>query len=327
MKSYKILGLASILFLGCYTVTVEAQHINSLEEIEINGLKQKILIQSDDITKPVLLYLHGGPGMTTMMTSHYYIDSLKKHFIFVDWDQRGAGYSYNDSIDRNSMNIDQFIVDVKVLTEYLIERFNKQKIFLVGHSWGSLIGLYTVAQYPKYFHSYIGMGQPTDLIKSEEMCYEWLHGELIKANDTIGLKLVEETHYADRNLIVKYGGIFKSSVDVNRIMGSSPYFSEDYIQLYQKGLNFSLECLFSSTVMNINLFNDINKLDIPVYFMQGKFDRILGPELLVKFNDKIEAPYKEIIWFENSGHFPNFDEPLIFQNALIKIKNRTFSGD
>jgi pimeloyl-ACP methyl ester carboxylesterase len=171
------------------------------------------------------------------------------------------------------------------------------------------------------------MGQPTDLIKSEEMCYEWLHGELIKANDTIGLKLVEETHYADRNLIVKYGGIFKSSVDVNRIMGSSPYFSEDYIQLYQKGLNFSLECLFSSTVMNINLFNDINKLDIPVYFMQGKFDRILGPELLVKFNDKIEAPYKEIIWFENSGHFPNFDEPVNFQNALIEIKNSVLSRD
>ena len=82
------------------------------------------------------------------------------------------------------------------------------------------------------------------------MCYEWLHGELIKANDTIGLKLVEETHFADRNLLAKYGGIFNSSVDVNGIMGSSPYFSEEYAQLYQKGLIFSQECLLPAIFTN-----------------------------------------------------------------------------
>ena len=315
MKSFSRHILISILFMGCLSLTIEAQTINSLEDIEINGLEQRILIQSEDTTKPVLLFLHAGPGMTSMMTSHYYNDSLIKNFIYVDWDQRGAGFSYNDSIDVNTMTIDQFVLDVKVLTEYLLERFNQEKIFLIGHSWGSLIGIKAVAKYPEYFHSYIGIGQAINLKKSEELCYEWLHGELTKANDTLGLKLIEETHFADRNLLGKYGGIFYSDFDMNKTMGSAPYFSQEYIQLYQKGLQFSIGLLFGSQVMNVNLFIDENKYEIPLYFMQGKYDRIFGQELLTEFIEVIEAPKKEIIWFENSGRFPQFDGQDTFQRS------------
>jgi len=326
MKSFWQHIITTSLFIGFVTLTMEAQTINSLEEIEINGMEQMILIQSEDITKPVLLFLHGGPGMTSMMNSHYYIDSLKKHFIYIDWDQRGAGFSYNDSIDAKTMTIDQFTLDIKVLTEYLLERFNQKKIFLVGHSWGSLIGIKAVAKYPEYFHSYIGIGQAIYLKKSEELCYEWLHGELTKANDTLGLKLIEETHFADRNLLGKYGGIFHSDFDMNKTMESASYFSQEYIQLYQKGLQFSIGVLFASQVMNVNLFNDENEYKIPLYFIQGHYDRILGQELLAEFNESIEAPKKEIILFNNSGHFPQFDEQDNFQKTLIKIKNDTYPG-
>lgn len=315
----------SFLCLICFSLALEAQSINSLEDVELNGQKQKILIQSEDITKPILLYLHGGPGMTSMLTSYYYTDALKEQFIFVDWDQRGAGYSYNDGIDVDSMTIDQFIDDTKALTEYLINRFDKQKIFLVGHSWGSLIGMKAAVQYPEYFYSFIGIGQAIHLKKSEDLCYKWLYQELVKANDTVGLKLIEETHFADRGLITKYDGIFNTDVDLNKIMGTSALLTDEYIQLYQKGLGFSIECLFASQVMHVDFFSEIKTLKVPVYFLQGRFDRIFDSSLLTEFIKNIEAPRKEIVWFENSGHFPNFDEPKLFQDALIKIKKDNFS--
>ena len=156
-------------------------------------------------------------------------------------------------------------------------------------SWGIIIGIKTSANYPEYFHSYIGIGQAINLKKSEQLCYEWLHGELTKVNDTLGLKLIEETHFADRNLLGIYGGVFHSDFNMNKTMESALYISQEYVQNYQKGLQFSINLLFASQVMNVNLFKENNEYQIPLYFMQGDYDRIFGRELLMEFNDKIQV--------------------------------------
>lgn len=309
-----------IIFATCFQIN--AQSIDLLEDVEINGLKQKILIRSNDTTQPILLFLHGGPGMTSMLSTHYYSDSLMNNFIFVDWDQRGAGYSYNDSINKKTMVIDQFVDDVTSLTYYLMKRFDQKKIFLVGHSWGSIIGLKAIHEYPEFYYSFTGMGQAVNLYQSEQLAFNWLHGELIKAKDTAGIRIIEETMFADRGLLTKYGGVYRTNVDVNAILASSKYFSPEYMDLYQKGFNFSIECLFHSQVLKVDFFNSIDTVEVPVNFIHGKYDRIFDESLIIRYNNRLTAPAKKIIWFENSGHFPHLDQPQYFQKVMINIKEK-----
>jgi pimeloyl-ACP methyl ester carboxylesterase len=117
-----------------------SRSIASLEKVNLGGQEQWILIRGIDITKPVILFLHGGPGTANMCLLRKYTGELEKHFIVVTWDQRGAGKSYQAINPHSSMTIDRFVLDTGELTQLLCHRFNQQKVFLVGHSWGSLIG-------------------------------------------------------------------------------------------------------------------------------------------------------------------------------------------
>lgn len=145
--------------------TIANSGISSIEKVLLGGIEQYILIQAEDPTKPVLLFLHGGPSMPVSGVSNRGTDytiatntkELVKNFVLVFWDQRGTGKSYNRMIKRETMTLNQFISDANELIDLLRERFCQQKIFLAGHSWGTLLGLSLVHQYPEKFYSYIGI--------------------------------------------------------------------------------------------------------------------------------------------------------------------------
>ena len=130
-----------------------ANSIESLEAIELGKVEQWILIRGEDRTRPVLLWLHGGPGQPLMPTAHHYDAELIKHFVVVHWDQRGAGKSYDPALSPEQLSVDQFIADTYDLVQYLRQRFNVPKIYLIGHSWGSELGALTVARYPELFYA------------------------------------------------------------------------------------------------------------------------------------------------------------------------------
>jgi pimeloyl-ACP methyl ester carboxylesterase len=150
-----------------------SQSIASLEKINLGRQEQWILIRGMDITKPVILFLHGGPGTSNMCLLRKYTDELEKHFIVVTWDQRGAGKSYQAINPHSSMTIDRLVLDTGELTQLLCHRFNQQKIFLVGHSWGSLIGILSIQKYPDLYHAYIGIGQIVNMQENEQISYDW----------------------------------------------------------------------------------------------------------------------------------------------------------
>jgi pimeloyl-ACP methyl ester carboxylesterase len=300
--------------------------IDSFFNVNINNCQQRILVQSDDINNPILLYLHGGPGGSIMLRSHVFSNKLKDHFIFVNWDQRGTALSYHDGMDTTKISEDQIRDDALELIKYLLKTFHKKKVYLIGHSFGSAIGLQLVANHPEYFSAYIGVGQvANDWDKSVAITYKWLHDTLEKSNDTIGLKRIETNKFPYIDLITKYGGHHRLSINLDSITKTSPYYFDGYFELLGKGFKFSQYYVGKNPNPKAALNKSIYDINVPLYFFEGRNDHVIAcaTELVVEYCDKVKAPTKKLIWFNNSAHYVCVEEPEKFQDELINILKET----
>ncbi len=312
--------------------------INLLEKITLGNVEQWVLIRGEDLSNPILLFLHGGPGFPQMPFTHIDSKSLEKNFIVVNWDQRGAGKSYNEAIPKDTMSIDQFLSDTYELIQLLKARFSKDRLFLIGHSWGSILGMYTASRHPNDLYAYIGMGQVVAMEKAELISYRYTFEKARAANDSDAIEILTkigpppytggyQSLSAQRVLLEKYGGSFRniSYQDLGSYWNTSPYYSEIDKNNLMRAFVYTQNIMWDK-LRGINLFAEIQKLDIPVYFFTGKYDYQTPFELLEEYFKVLEAPYKEIVWFENSGHVPNLDEPEVYQDKLINtVLKNTFN--
>lgn len=302
------------------------QRIDSLYDITLNGCQQKMLVQSNNTENPILLYLHGGPGSSIMLRSHVFSDRLKDHFIFVNWDQRGTALSYHEGMDTTMISEDQIREDALELINYLLAKYHQKKVYLIGHSFGSVIGLQLVANHPELFYAYIGVGQVAyDWNKSVASSYNWLHNQLEKANDTTGLKRIEADKYPYIDLITKYGGHHRLSLDLDSMIKTSPYYFDGYLNLLNKGKEFSVKYMGKYPQKQKTVNKSIWKIGMPLYFFEGVNDHVIAcaPELVVEYCKKVKAPKKEVIWFKKSAHYMCVEEPEKFQYELIKISKES----
>ncbi len=148
--------------------------IATMESVMINNRKQTLLIRGQNVEQPILLCCHGGPGMAQIGFIRHFQKELEKHFIVINWDQRRAGKSFSTKDFGANFTIEQFISDAKEVIQYVLKKFSKQKLFLAGHSWGSIIGLNIAHQYPQYIEAYIGIGQIVHMKQNEELLYQHL---------------------------------------------------------------------------------------------------------------------------------------------------------
>ncbi|MFC2165373.1 alpha/beta fold hydrolase [Acidobacteriota bacterium] len=305
--------------------------IDALEEISLGGVKQWILMRGADVTNPILLFLHGGPGFCEMPHTHIDSARLEKHFIVVNWDQRGAGKSYDPNIPKETMNIEQFLSDTHELMHVLRKRFSKDKIFLIGHSWGSVLGLYTAYRHPKSLYAYIGMGQLVNAKEGEMISYQYTVEKAKEAGDEKAIKMLErigpppyeggyQSLFTQRMLLARYGGSMRnlSFTDFVKIRESSPYYTKADNANFMKAFMQSMSLMWDE-LMTVNFFEDVPELQIPVYFFAGKCDYQVPFELLERYYAVLKAPHKEIVWFENSCHMPNLSDPEAYQDKLINL--------
>jgi Predicted hydrolases or acyltransferases (alpha/beta hydrolase superfamily) len=280
-----------------------------------------LLIRSENINNPVLLYLHGGPGDSQIPFAEYATENLTQYFTVVYWDQRGTGLSFSDKIDKNTMTIKQFIEDTESVTQYLKETFSKEKIYLLGHSWGSILGLLAIESKPEYYYSYIGVGQVinNDVLMKNRI--EWLSNLIDKSNrnDLAILDAMKKGEMTGFYLVSKYGGLIHniSMDDMGRIMRESSYGKYYTNEVYDKGEKFS-ELIFSEA-KSIDFYKLARKVDIPVYFFLGKYDYVTPTKPVEDFYKVLQAPKKEMIWFTNSGHRMDIEEPIKFQDEIKRV--------
>ena len=299
-----------------------ANSIAELTELELNGRKQWISMRGWDKNAPVLLFLAGGPGGTQMAAVRHELAELEKHFVVVNWDQPGSGKSYYAEKIQN-ITIDTYIQDGYALTEYLKGRFSQEKIYLIGESWGSALGIFLVDKYPQSYHSLIGTGQMIDFAETERMDY------------TKAMEIAENNGNADLIKKLKANGeppyygkdvTWKSAAYINylsRHMASNPsirnpgyntirdIFSSEYGPLdkinYVRGIINTYGHVYQQ-LYDIDLRTDYNSLNVPVYFFLGRHDVNAPVGLVEEYERVLNAPDKGIIWFEHSGHSPWINE-------------------
>ena len=159
--------------------------------VDVDGVRQGMFIKSRDVSHPVLLFLHGGPGMPEYFLDRTHPTGLENDFTVCWWEQRGAGLSYSSDVPPESMTTEQLIDDAIAVTDYLRERFAQRKVYLLGHSWGSFLGIQVAARAPERYHAYIGMGQVAHQQWSEVLAYRYELEQFRKAGDEKMVRTLE----------------------------------------------------------------------------------------------------------------------------------------
>lgn len=307
----------------------DANRIESLETVKLGGVEQTIYLRGHDRDNPVLLFLDGGPGVPEMPTAREFGLRLEEYFVMVHWDQRGAGNSCTSEIPDESLHLEQYLADTLELVNLLRQRFHTDKIYLVGHSWGSVLGALTVQRHPELFHAYVGMGQVVNMRRGEEISYRFVLDQAKAEGNEEALEELATIHppysrtedlMTQRAWLGHYHGDFYKGGGFAKIVRAA-FFSPEYtlgkkLTLYACAKN-SLDQVWSD-LQDLDLMREIPRLDVPVYFFTGRHDYNTPFELVERYFEILEAPHKEIVWFENSAHMPNIEEPDLFQDTIIR---------
>jgi pimeloyl-ACP methyl ester carboxylesterase len=312
--------------------------INSLESVRIGGIDQWIEVRGQNVNNPILLFIHGGPGIAFTPLAGAWQASWERNFTVVQWDQRGAGKTYasNDKeLQRITMNVHQMEQDTLDVVNYLRNRFKREKILVLGHSWGSVLGLWLAHEHPELIYAYVGVGQVINTEQNEEVGYKDALQEALKRHNEQAVKNLESiAPYPPPNLDFGKMSILRDwerdllgpppsapvFTDTKKILSSvvsAPEYSlaDDYGWIHSP--QFSINILLPE-MMTI----DLSKLGIdfraPVFLFEGRHDPYCPPSLIWDYYESIKAPHKEFIWFDNSGHFPFFEEQQKFANELVR---------
>jgi pimeloyl-ACP methyl ester carboxylesterase len=294
--------------------------------VPIGGIEQWISVRGRHRDAPILLFLHGGPGFTTIPGSYLYTAEWQEYFTVVQWDQRGAGKTFgrNPHLPASSLSIDRGVQDAEEVAAYLRQTYHQRKIVLLGHSWGSILGVKLAQLHPDWFYAYVGIGQGTDAQASEAMGYKATLAAAVAAHDSAAVKDLEDIapfpNLADpaanlahlvreRKWLAKYGGAVwrntEGGIDAAGLI-SPDYTAEDWANR-NRGLDFSLGALWAE-ITRVNLFS-VKRIDCPVILLEGRHDINVNAELADRWLEQLQAPLKKLVWFEDSSHDVFNEEP------------------
>ena len=303
--------------------------------VEIGGIKQWISVRGRHGDAPLLLFLHGGPGFTSLPSSYYYMKDWREYFTVVQWDQRGAGKTFaaNDAETlRPTMTIDRMVADAEEVVEYLRRTYHRRKIVLVGFSWGSVIGVKLVQKHPDWFYAYVGTGQFVAFQASESMGYQATLAAARKDGNADAIADLEriapfpDTIHPDRNIanlaterrwLAQYGGYYWR--DTIGHEGELNPFSPDYSdkELRQRDIaqGYSIKTLWPE-IASVD-FRHQTDFKCPMIFIQGRHDTGTSALLLKEWFLTLHAPRKTLVWLEDSGHVAYQQEPGRFLVTLV----------
>ncbi|MDR1465014.1 MAG: alpha/beta hydrolase [Oscillospiraceae bacterium] len=304
-----------------------------VERVPLGGFRQKIHILGQAAENPVLLFLHGGPGIPDrggLMERHR---ALAKDFTIVAWDQRGTGGSYR-GVDPATLTVDRLVEDAAELAAYLCRTLGREKIFICGGSWGTELGTFLAHRHPEHIAAYVGSGQVVNGVRNEELSYSFCVRAAREAGDARALAVLEKVGppvrgqyaggfdglMAQRNILKKYGGhslknrggFFRTYA--KPILRSKEYTPGDVWGIL-RGYKLTLSTMWP-TVVDYDFVHSRNTFAMPYFIFQGRHDQNTPSDLIEEYFAAIQAPRKELIWFEQSAHGPMVEEKDTFYRLL-----------
>lgn len=331
---------------GKVDFVIGEQGIDTVEKVTLGGVEQHILMQGNDLSKPVLLFLHGGPSMPLPGISSRGKDytiatntrELVNHFIVVFWDQRGTGKSYHPSIPRDSMTISQFVADTLALTDYLLERFDRSKIFLAGHSWGSIIGLLAASRHPDKYYSYVGLSQIVSWTDNDSLSLAWAREEAARRNHRKAMReldAVGEPPYTEsfqqwavlRKWQRNFGSMIYTDAQIDHpgmlpitldLFRAKDYTWKDIYNTFVNGFKLVYTDDFIRALPEIDFAKSVPRVSLPVTFVHGTKDVHVHGSLVERYFDKLVAERgKRMVWLDRSSHVFHPDDTKQIEQLLI----------
>lgn len=327
-----------------YKHSIVSEHgIEECSYVQLGGIRQYIQIRGQDVRNPIILFLHGGPGNPTSCLSYHYQKQLERDYTVVNWDQRGCGRTYYECRGKDSpINTQQILADLDELVEYLCTRFGKQKIILLGYSWGTVPGVLYAKLHPERLHCYLSVCQ----------CVHILSGSVYAAAQTAAkARLAGDVARAERlEMQIKD---FTAREEQFSKSGFAAYAKlRDATCAYQKNtacksmaayirtgllspdchildLRWKLRQLLlphayfaheSPLISYLSMEFDLRRLPpdfrTPVYFLTADDDRICPADMIEEYYRKVIAPRKRILRIPDGTHTVFFDQPEVFCNSV-----------
>ncbi|HEY1548935.1 MAG TPA: alpha/beta fold hydrolase [Kofleriaceae bacterium] len=306
---------------------VSPDGIDQQLEIPLGGTKQWITIRGRDRKNPILLFIHGGPAAPEMPTSWTFQNPWEDFFTVVQWDQRGAGKTYtadDPARIKPTLSLDRMERDAEELVQYLRATYHKDKIFVIGHSWGSALGLMLAQRHPEWLYAYIGMGQIIDTLASEKESYTAMLAIASSRHDAqaineltaiapypdAGGSLVLDKLNVERKWVMKLGGLTYNRDEYGYYANASelsPDYTDVDVDAIDKGSQLSLAALLGSfAAVNFEKATDFR---CPIIIFNGRHDETVSSKITAAWFARVHAPAKKLVWFENSAHMMQIEEP------------------
>lgn len=306
---------------------VTPEGVERLQKVRIGGIDQWVTVRGLDRRNPVLLMLHGGPGFVSMPTSWYFQRGWEEYFTVVQWDQRGAGKTYVENDPATvapTMTPERMIADAEEMVAWARKEFGKDKIFLLGHSWGSFLGLSVAQRHPEWLHAYIGIGQATNAPESERRGWRFAMERAQRAGNQEAVQELQSiAPYAEgdgpiaskdlgiqRKWLGFYGGAVygRTGGDAEAAaIALSPEYTDEDVRLVWTANEFSEDKLLAG-VLEVD-FSDVTRLDCPMLLFAGRHDYNVSSSVAAEWFERLTAPSKTLVWFEHSAHEVMNEEP------------------
>jgi pimeloyl-ACP methyl ester carboxylesterase len=306
--------------------------------VKIGGVTQGMFIRSKNILNPVLLFVHGGPSFPEYFLVVKYPVGLEDNFTVCYWEQRGGGISFTPQVTIESMTLQQLASDAIEVTNYLLNRFKKEKIYIMAHSGGTAFAIRAAESSPQLFHAYIGIAQITSQAESEKLGYKYMMNQYLANGNS---KMVAEfKKYPmlenDSFLLPFFNSVLRDKAQHDLGIGTmhnlrsiikdiflpvwtcKAYTIREKLNIWISKFSFLTKTGLRGEIIQSDIAAKVPRLEIPVYFFSGRYDLTVNKDLSKEYLKKIEAPVKGFYTFNKSAHSPMFEEPQRAKEILVK---------
>lgn len=305
---------------------IMALEVQKTLEVRLNGTVQRIYEAGERADNPVLLWLDGGPGGSEVAWVRRYLGPLHRHFTVVCWDQRGTAGSFAAGRGEGALEPERFVEDTLALSRYLADAYGQRRIYVAGHSWGSIIGVRAVQREPELYAAYIGIGQQVKGIENDRIGWEMVRQGALRQGDEDVVALMDrngpppydqgEQYFDLLSRLYRYS---PRPPDMDRFDSSLMFTAPEHSLLDRinliRGLLRGVKEVYPR-VARVNFEAEVPSLSVPVYLANGRYDLTCVAALAEEWFEALEAPQKELLWFERSGHESCYTESEFFMAWL-----------
>lgn len=305
--------------------------------IKIGGVQQCMFIRAKHEGNPVLLFVHGGPSFSEYFLVEKYPTGLEDYFTVCYWEQRGGGASCSPGVTLASMTLEQLASDAIEVTNYLRDRFKKEKIYIMAHSGGTAFAIRAVAGSPQLFHAYVGISQITSQAESEKIAYNFMLDQYRSKGDSAKLSAFAKYPLLrdDSFILPFFNSVLRDKSmhelgigtmhNMKSIMSGvfypvwlcRAYTLREKFNIWHSKFSFVNKSGLRRQVISLNIQNEVPGIDIPAYFLSGKYDLTVNHDLSKEYLKELQSPLKGFYSFENSAHSPMFEEPGRFLEIMV----------